>query len=69
MLREGLVPGKAKILFKGKGDRLGMPPNLAALTSPVRAQLVNDTSGICWEAVFSAPFKKQDATTFTDKAD
>ncbi len=68
-LREGLVAGKAKIQVKGKGDRLDMPPSLAALLSPVRVQLVNHATGTCWESVFSAPFKKQDATTFAAKAD
>jgi hypothetical protein len=67
-LGEGL-DGKAKIQLKGKGALLQMPTNLAALNSTVTAQLVNRGSGTCWQAVYSAPFLRQDAGQFKDKAD
>jgi cysteine-rich repeat protein len=66
-LSEGLAPGVAKILVKGKGDDLDLP-DLSMLTSPVTVQLSNN-DGTCWETVFSAPFQKQDAESFKDKSD
>ncbi len=60
--------GKANIVLKGKGGRLQMPA-LGTLTSPVTVQLVHGASGRCWQAVYSTPFQKQDATQFRDKAD
>jgi len=66
-LGEGLEPGKAKILIKGKGENLDLP-DLAALVSPVTVQMTNN-AGFCWETVFSAPFQKQEAETFKDKSD
>lgn len=63
LLKEGLEAGKAKLSMKGKGSLLELP-NLAALASPVSVQLVNNTSGECWETSFVAPFKKQTAETF-----
>lgn len=66
-LSQGLEPAKAKILIKSKGDNLQLP-DLAALTSPITIQLVNN-AGICWETVFTAPFQQQDAGSFKDKSD
>ena len=43
-------------------------PDLAGVTSPVTVQLRGPT-GICWEAVYSAPFDRQTADTLVDKAD
>lgn len=60
--------GKAKVLVKGKGEPLLMPAP-AALAAPVTVQLVHGGQGPCWQAVYSAPFLKQDATQFFDKAD
>jgi cysteine-rich repeat protein len=66
-LKEGLEPGKASISVVGKGKRLQLP-NLGSLSSPVTAQLTH-TGGTCFEAVFSAPFRRQDAEQFSDKSD
>ncbi len=67
-LKEGLIAGKAKIIVKGKGLNLLMPPLGVSLTSPLTVQLKN-SAGVCWEAVYTAPFIKNDGATFKDKAD
>ncbi len=66
-LSAGVEAGKAKIFIKSKGENLQLP-DLAALVSPVTIQVENN-AGICWETVFTAPFQKQDATSFKDKSD
>jgi hypothetical protein len=68
-LKEGLVAGKASIQLKGKGALLDDPT--IPLSSPVTVQLFN-SDGVCWEAVYSAPFLKNTAgppAQFKDKAD
>lgn len=64
--------GKAKIVLKGKGERLPMPVPLGfadfAQDTAVIVQLVN-SDGTCWEADFSAPAKKNDLKQFNDKSD
>ena len=50
LLKSGAA-GKAKVLVKAKGTNL--PDSFApALSLPVTAQLVNDTNGTCFEAVY-----------------
>jgi hypothetical protein len=67
-LRQGLFPGTAKILFKGKGGPLGMPaPD--ALAGPVTVQLHRSGGGPCWGATYSAPFQRQDGEVFMDRSD
>jgi hypothetical protein len=67
LLKEGLVPAKARILVKGKGALLAMPA-LAGLTSPVTVQLTNGAT--CWEAVYSfPPALTLDPDRFRDRAD
>ncbi len=66
LLKAGVDPGKARMIVKGKGGRLGLPA-LATLASPVRVQLLGTSA--CWEAVYSAPFLKQNAKNFKDTAD
>jgi hypothetical protein len=68
MLKEGLVAGKPKIIVKGKGLNVMMPVLGNTLVSPITVQL-ESTSGVCWEAVYSFPYLKNDGTTFKDKAD
>lgn len=68
LLKEGLAE-KAKIIVKGKGANLVMPS--MPLSQPVTVQLRNST-GVCWEAVYSAPAIKNEAGPpgqFKDKAD
>jgi hypothetical protein len=64
--------GKAKILVKGKGELLPMPkpvgPGLFAQDMAVIVQLVN-VDGMCWEADFTVPAKKNDLKQFKDKGD
>jgi hypothetical protein len=64
-----LKPGTgeaARITVKGKGDYLSLPGR--ALVSPVTAQLQRSDGG-CWEAVYSAPFVRNDGMKFADTAD
>ncbi len=67
-LKSNPTPGKGKIILKGKGLNLAMP-STAGLASPVRVELHRTDSTICWAANYSAPFIKQDAEQFKDKAD
>lgn len=66
-LKEGLVPGKARIVLKAKGEHLGVPP-LDGVASPVTVQ-IRTATGACFEAVYTTPFRKHDARTLQDKAD
>jgi len=61
------VPEKAKIALKGRSAGLGIS-SPAALTAPLRMQL-RRTDGACWEATFSGPFLKQDATQLKARSD
>jgi len=56
VLSDGAVAGKAKIVAKGKGVNVDMPP--LPLVVPVRVQLKN-TAGVCWETEFSMPSKNE----------
>jgi hypothetical protein len=70
-LQEGLLAGKAQIQVKGKGAPLDDPT--LPFTQPMIVQLHNIESGLCWEAVYSAPATKNVAGPpvgqFKDKAD
>ncbi len=66
VLKQGLAPGKAKIMLKGRGANLNLPA--LPLAEPVTVQLRNG-DGVCWEAVYSAPPNKNDPTQFKDKSD
>ncbi len=68
VLKQGLVDGKAKILFKGKGTNLEMP-NPQALGGPLEVQLRKTTGDVCWTATYGPPFTKHDAAQVKDKAD
>jgi glucose/arabinose dehydrogenase len=68
ILRSGDVPGKAKVIAKGKGAAL--PDDLPAIpvTQPVVVQLING-DGECWEASYSAPPTRNENGVFKDKSD
>ncbi len=66
LLREGLDPGKAKIVVVGKGAQLAVP-SLLGVVPPVTVQLAN-SDGQCWEATYSLP-ADFDASEFKAKAD
>lgn len=53
-------PGKARLLLKGAGTNLEMPGNLSGV---VTVQL-KASSGFCWQASYSEPFKKNDGVSF-----
>jgi len=58
--------GKAKIVVRGKGDKLQMPPLGLAQDPTVTAQLLNGS--LCWEANYST-HKRNDAAQFKARAD
>jgi hypothetical protein len=64
-LLKGSTSSKAKALVKGKGAALPQPT--LGLSGPVRAQLVNGTSGACFESQFTAPYLRNDSTGFKAK--
>ena len=57
-LREGLIPGKARVQVKGKGLPLPMP-DLPIVNLPLTVQLHNGR-GECWQAVYTTPIKNDD---------
>jgi len=60
---DGRAADKAKIRFDGKGDALPDAP--LPLVGPVVVQLVNDTSGVCFESVFAnETIRGNDSTRF-----
>ncbi len=74
-LKEGLVDGKAKMQFKGKGANLffslgGDVLGPSGLTLPVTVQVTNAETGIpiCWESVHSIA-QRNDASQFTSRGD
>jgi predicted outer membrane repeat protein len=63
--------GRASITVKAKGDRFPMPmpaspSQMFRQDSRVTVQLVNSDGGVCWEAVFSAPARRNKADQFMD---
>jgi cysteine-rich repeat protein len=65
-LKQGAV-GKAQIQFQGRGSSLAVP-NLTTLVQPLIVQIQN-SDGLCWEAIYGAPATKQTADQFKDVAD
>jgi hypothetical protein len=68
-LKQGLEPGKAKIVLKAKGMHIDVPP--IPIAQPLTVQL-ETSSGHCWEARYGAPASKNTAgppPLFKDKAD
>ena len=60
--------GKANLKVKGKGTNLAMPTMPLAQDTTVTVQLLGPTGGICWDANFSAPAKKNDESYILDKS-
>jgi len=67
--------GKAKVQVQGTGGLFELPsnggfsiPDLTAIASPLTVQVQN-TTGLCFEAIYSAPFDRQEAGRFQAKAD
>ena len=56
-------------VLKAKGANIDMPALGPALTGPIRVQLSQSSSSVCWQAVFPSPFSKNDGATFNDKTD
>jgi hypothetical protein len=68
MLKEGLVDGTTRILFKGKGHFLEVP-DLSTVNGTVDVRLMQTSGPFCWGATYSAPHLKNNGQTFKDKAD
>jgi hypothetical protein len=64
--KEGTVAGKAKLTVKAGGELLDMP-SLPDLDAPLIVQLVNNTTGVCFDAGFSEPFRKRTDTQLKAK--
>jgi len=67
VLRAGDDDGEPRIVVRGRGTGLDMPPGIP-IGQPVRAQLVNSTD-FCWEATYSAPPLDNGDGLFRDRAD
>ena len=67
-LKEGSA-GRAAIGLQGRGEPLQMPTLPLSQELKVLVQLKNDTTGVCWEATFSALAAKNDQAQFRDKSD
>jgi hypothetical protein len=70
LLRSG-AEGKAKILIRGAGPSIPLPPPATATRfmqedAAVVVQLVDSENDVCWEARYPAPAAKNTATTFKD---
>jgi len=61
---------KQKLLVTGKGSNLHLPPpvgtTLLTLDSTVTVQLVRTDGGVCWEAVYPGPAKRNLMPIFRD---
>ncbi|MEB2283867.1 MAG: hypothetical protein B6D46_11390 [Polyangiaceae bacterium UTPRO1] len=66
-LKEGGL-AKAQIQLTARGAALGMPPDLTSIGQPLTVQIQN-SDGLCWQAVYSGPPTTQSSTKFSDKAD
>ena len=59
----GSDQAKTKVLVKGKGDDLSDAP--LPLVAPVRAQVIRETPGLCFESTFTSDnIKKNDGVSF-----
>jgi hypothetical protein len=67
ILKSGDVPGKAKVILKGKGAALPALPSVP-VSQPILVQLSN-SDGECWEASYDDPPTKNENNTFKDKSD
>lgn len=65
-LKEGAL-AKAQLQFTARGTSLAMP-DLTTISQPLTVQIQN-SNGLCWEAVYSGPPTAQSPTKFSDKAD
>jgi hypothetical protein len=64
-LKEG-AEGKSKVKVTGKGERLSLP-DFGAITGELIVQLVNNSTGECFDAGFVQPFKKHTDTQIKAK--
>lgn len=61
--------GRAKIKVKGQGSLLGLTGLGFGPTTTVSAELRNVATGDCFSAIYSSPFRSDDAARFDDKTD
>lgn len=71
ILKASPTAGGSKILVKGKGVNIDMPP-IFPLVQPITVQLLNSSNALCWEATYLPPALKNTVGPpgeFKDKAD
>lgn len=66
VLKQGLAPGKTKIILAGKGANLPLPVLPFLQSSNVVMQL-RGSHGVCWETRFAAPAARNQPDQFRDK--
>ena len=66
VMKQGLAPGKTKIILAGKGANLPLPV-LPLVQSPNVVMQLRGSNGICWETRFGAPAVRNQPDQFRDK--
>ncbi len=66
ILKQGLAPGKSKIIVSGKGANLPLPV-LPLVQSPNVVMQLQASTGTCWEARYGAPAFRNQPDQFRDK--
>ncbi|MCC6847232.1 MAG: hypothetical protein IT294_01935 [Deltaproteobacteria bacterium] len=66
ILKQGLAPGKSKIILAGKGANLPIP-GLPLVQSPNVVMQLQGSHGVCWETRFAAPASRNQPDQFRDK--
>jgi len=65
-LKQGLEPGKTKIILQGKGSDLPMPV-LPFIQGPNVVMQLRASNGVCWEARYDMPAFRNQPEQFRDK--
>jgi hypothetical protein len=66
MLKQGLAPGKSKIILSGKGANLPIPV-LPLVQGPNVIMQLSASTGVCWETRYAAPAFRNQPDQFRDK--
>jgi cysteine-rich repeat protein len=65
-LKQGLTPGKTKIILAGKGQNLPLPV-MPFVQGPKVVMQLSSSDGICWEASYASPAARNQPDQFRDK--
>lgn len=66
ILKQGLTPGKTKIILNGKGANLPIPV-LPLVQGPDVVMQLRGSNGVCWETRFASPAIRNQPDQFRDK--